>query len=475
MRHVLRLLAVMVLGALIPGQQAPARPNILLVIADDWSYPHAGAYGDRSVATPAFDRVAGEGARFINAFTAAPSCTPSRAAILTGQAVHRLAEGGNLWAFLPARYDVFPDLLERAGYVVGHTGKGWGPGPFEPGGRSRNPAGPRFASFDEFLAKRPAGQPFTFWFGSTNPHRPYDAGSGAKAGVDPARVAVPAFLPDHASVRNDLADYYAEVQKFDAELAALLGSLQRIGELDRTVVVVTSDNGMPFPRAKANLYDAGTRMPLAIRWPARIAPGMTIEALVSLADLAPTFLEIAGITIPSDMTARSLLPLVTKAQSAGPGRDRVFVERERHANVRAGDASYPARAIRTSDYLYIRNYRPDRWPAGDPELHFAVGPFGDIDGGPAKQLLLDRRDDAGIADFFRLATAKRPAEELYDLAKDPQQLVNVAANPAYAQAKARLARDLADWQRATGDPRISTDDDRWDRYPYYGAPVKAVQ
>jgi N-sulfoglucosamine sulfohydrolase len=464
----------MVLGALVAGRQTPSRPNILLVIADDWSYPHAGAYGDRSVVTPVFDRVAREGARFMNAFTAAPSCTPSRAAILTGQAVHRLAEGGNLWGFLPARYGVFPDLLEGAGYFVGHTGKGWGPGQFEPGGRSRNPAGPRFTSFDEFLAKRPAGQPFTFWFGSTNPHRPYDAGAGAKAGIDPARVTVPAFLPDHTSVRGDLADYYAEVQRFDAELATLLESLRRIGELDRTVVVVTSDNGMPFPRAKANLYDAGTRMPLAVRWPARVAPGTNVDALVSLADLAPTFLEIAGVGVPSDMTARSLMPLLTKAPPA-PGWDRVYIERERHANVRAGDASYPARAIRTTDYLYIRNYRPDRWPAGDPELHFAVGPFGDIDGGPAKQLLLDRRDDGAIADFFRLATAKRPPEELYDLAKDPQQLVNVAANPAYAEAKSRLARDLADWQRKTGDPRASADDDRWDRYPYYGAPAKAGQ
>jgi hypothetical protein len=165
---------------------------------------------------------------------------------------------------------------------------------------------------------------------------------------------------------------------------------------------------------------------------------------------------------------------LTKVQT--PNRfDRVYIERERHANVRAGDASYPARAIRTNDYLYIRNYRPDRWPAGDPTLHFAVGPFGDIDGGPAKQLLLDRRDDAAIAGFFRLATAKRPAEELYDLAKDPDQLLNVAANPAYAAAKARLARDLAEWQRTTGDPRASADDDRWDRYPYYGAPAKPGQ
>lgn len=445
-------------------------PNILLVIADDWSYPHAGAYGDRAVATPAFDRVAKEGALFTRAFTAAPSCTPSRAALLTGQPIHRLAEGGNLWGSLPARFEVYPDLLERAGYHVGHTGKGWGPGQFQPGGRSQNPAGPRFASFDEFLGKRTSAQPFAFWFGSNNPHRPYDAGSGVTAGIDPSRITVPPFLPDTAAVRNDLADYYAEVQRFDAELATLLATLDRLGEVDNTLIIVTSDNGMPFPRAKANVYDAGARMPLAMRWPARIKRGTTIDAFVSLTDLAPTILQSARVTIPADVAGRSVWPLLDGKTPSG--WDRAFTERERHANVREGDASYPARAIRTADYLYIRNYRPDRWPAGDPTLYFAVGPFGDIDDGPTKQLLLERRDDVVTANFFRLSMAKRPADELYDLKKDPSQLTNVAADAAYAPVKARLAKELAAWQHATGDPRAVDDDDRWDRYPYYGARAK---
>jgi N-sulfoglucosamine sulfohydrolase len=190
-----------------------------------------------------------------------------------------------------------------------------------------------------------------------------------------------------------------------------------------------------------------------------------------LIDLAPTILDLAGVAIPAGTAGRSLLPLLG-GKTPASGWDRVFTERERHANVRAGDTSYPARAIRTADYLYIRNYRPDRWPAGDPTLHFAVGPFGDIDDGPTKQLLLDRRDEAANADFFRLSTAKRPADELYDLRKDPAQLNNVAAEPSYAQVKSRLAKELAAWQQATGDPRAVKDDDRWDRYPYYGAPAK---
>jgi arylsulfatase A-like enzyme len=452
------------------GPRTPARrPNILFVVADDWSYPHAGAYGERTVRTPAFDRVAREGAVFTNSFTVSPSCTPSRAAILTGQAVHRLAEGGNLHGFLPARFDVYPDLLEKAGYHVGFTGKGWGPGRFEPGGRGRNPAGPRFEDFADFLAKRRDGQPFCFWFGSTNPHRPYDAGSGAQAGLRADTVAVPPFLPDAPEVRGDLLDYYLEVQRFDEQLARLIETLERRGELDDTLVVVTSDNGMPFPRAKANLYDAGTRMPLAIRWPGRVRPGTRIEAFVSHQDLAPTFLEAAGVHLPEAVTGRSLLELLTGGNAAG--RDRAFIERERHANVRRGDLSYPARAVRTAGHLYIRNYRPDRWPAGDPELYFAVGPFGDIDDGPSKQLLLDKRADPAIARFFASATAKRPAEELYDLRKDPGQLVNVAGERTYAETLARLRSELSAWQRATGDPRIERDDDRWDRYPYYGAPA----
>lgn len=453
-----------------PAQVPTPKPNILLVIADDWSYPHAGAYRDATVSTPAFDRVAREGAFFSRAFVASPSCTPSRAALLTGQPIHRLAEGGNLWGSLPARFEVYPDLLERAGYHVGFTGKGWGPGQFASGGRARNPAGPQFPNFDAFLAARPQGRPFCFWFGSTDPHRPYDEGAGVRAGLRPETVAVPAYLPDAREVRGDLLDYYTEVQRFDRQVAGLLETLERRGELDNTLVVVTSDNGLPFPRAKANLYDAGTRVPLAIRWPGHIAPATKLDAFVSLMDLPPTFLEAAGLAIPGVFTGRSLLPLFTA--TPGAVRDRVFLERERHANVRRGDLGYPARALRTADFLYIRNYRPDRWPAGDPELHVAVGPFGDIDGGPTKALLLDHRRDPAIRRFFELATAKRPADELFDLKTDPDQLANVAGQPAYAETLARLKGELQEWQRTTGDPRLTADDDSWDRYPYYGAAAK---
>ena len=451
-------------------QTIPARPNILVIIGDDWAYPHAGAYADKVVRTPHFDRIAREGVLFRNAFAAAPSCTPSRASLLTGRAVHQLAEGGNLWGFLPERFDVYPDLLESAGYVVGHTRKGWGPGTFQAGGRTRNPAGPQFASFDEFYKQAPRDTPFCFWFGSTDPHRPYEKGSGAGSGLRAQDVAVPAFLPDTPEVRHDILDYYYEVERLDREAGAILAALEGAGQLNNTIIVWTADNGLPFPRAKANLYDGGTHVPLAIRFPGKAKGGRTVDDFVVLTDLAPTLLEAAGLTPPAAMTGRSLMPLLAGAQQAG--RDKVFLERERHANVRRGDLSYPARAVRTTDFLYIRNLRPDRWPAGDPEMYFAVGEYGDIDGGPAKDLLLARPANPAIAKYAELAMAKRPAEELYDLRKDPGQIDNVAMRADYAAAKKELRAALDTWMRDTADPRISTDDDRWDKYPYFGNRAK---
>lgn len=447
-------------------QDRVGQPNILVIIADDWSHPHAGAYGDTVVKTPTFDRIAREGVVFTHAFAASPSCTPSRASLLTGRAVHQLEEGGNLWGFLPAKFETYPEMLEAAGYFVGFTRKGWGPGDFQAGGRKRNPAGSQFANFAAFLEKVPRGRPFCFWFGSQDPHRVYDKGAGVASGKSVDQVTVPGFLPDTPEVRSDILDYYYEVERLDREAGDLIKALETSGQLQNTIVVFTSDNGMPFPRAKANLYDGGTRVPLAIRFPARAKAPATVNDLVVLTDLAPTLLEAAGLEPKAEMTGRSLLPLMEGGRQAD--RDRVFLERERHAHVRRGNLSYPSRAVRTDDFLYIRNLRPDRWPAGDPEKVYAVGAFGDIDEGPSKELLLARRSEAAIARFFHLATDKRPAEELYDLRKDPHQLDNVANRPEYARQKRGLRAALDGWMRETADPRLASDDDRWDTYPYFG-------
>jgi len=451
------------------AEKPDTRPSILFCLADDWSWPHAGVYGDQVVQTPTFDRVAREGALFNYAFSAAPSCTPSRAAMLTGQAPHRLEQGGNLWGFLPKKFPVYPGLLEAAGYHVGLTRKGWGPGMFEAGGYSRNPAGPNFKNFAEFLRGVPAGAPFCFWFGSTDPHRPYEPGSGASIGLKTNNVMVPPFWPDNAVSRNDVLDYYWKVQRYDREVGEMLKLLEDAGRLDNTLVVMTGDNGWPFPRGKANLYDAGTRQPLAIRWPARVTAGTVFNDFINLTDLAPTFLEAAGLKPLPEMTAKSFLGLLAGREKPG-ARNRVFVERERHANVRAGDLGYPSRALRTREFLYIRNFHPDRWPAGDPQPYMnPPKPFGDCDDGPTKNFILDHRSEPGIEKFFKLCFDKRPAEELYDLARDPHQLKNVAGQPAYAATQKQLRAQLDQWMKDTADPRATGAGDPWDKYPYFGA------
>lgn len=455
--------------AILPSEAASSddRPNILFAIADDWSYPHAGVYGDNVVKTPNFDRIASEGALFARSYCAAPTCTASRAGALTGQATHRLQEGANLYGTLPSRFKVYPDILEQAGYFVGFTGKGWGPGSPEGSGRTRNPAGPAFKSFDEFLAQVPEDKPFCFWFGSLYPHRAYESGSGAKSGMKPEDVRVPGFLPDTPEVRDDILDYYYEVQLFDQQVGELLRALEASGRAKNTLVVVTSDNGMPFPHSKANLYDIGVHMPLAIRWPGKVKPGRKVDDFVSHTDFAPTFLEAAGLKPPPDMTGKSLVGVLTNGRSLR--REAIFFERERHANVRAGDLSYPMRGVRTKEFHYVWNPLPDRWPAGDPIRPGAAMGFGDIDGGPTKNLVVRHSEDEAVSKYFHLACDKRPEEELFDLKNDPWQLDNVAGKPEYAAAREKMRAMLDKWMKDTADPRaVNPRDDRWDKYPYLG-------
>jgi arylsulfatase A-like enzyme len=460
--------SLMLLAGALAAAAADPRPNILYCLADDWSWPHAGVYGDRVIRTPTFDRVAREGMRFNYCFSAASSCTPSRAAMLTGQYPHRLEQGSCLWGFLPKKFPVYPDLLERAGYAVGSTRKGWGPGDFRAGGFTHNPAGPSFKDLAAFLKTVPDGKPFCFWFGSHDPHRPYEAGSGADSGLKTDHVAVPPFWPDNEVSRNDVLDYYWKVERYDREVGELLDLLDKAGQLTNTLVIMTGDNGWPFPRCKANLYDGGSRQPLAVRWPAKCKAGQVCDDFINLMDLAPTCLEAAGLNPLPEMTGRSFLGLVTGAENPG-SRNTVFLERERHANVRAGDAGYPVRALRTREFLYLRNLRPDRWPAGDPQAYKdPKRAFGDCDDGPTKNYILDHRDEPAMQQFFQLCFGKRPAEELYDLRTDPHQVNNVSGHPDYAAAQKQLRAQLDQWMKDTADPRAVKDDDHWDSYPYFG-------
>jgi N-sulfoglucosamine sulfohydrolase len=451
---------------------AEPRPNILLLIGDNWLYDHAGANGDPVVKTPVFDRIAKEGTRFTNAFCPVPSCSPTRSCIVTGRAAHQLADAASLWSKFDGRFRVFGDALSESGYHVGFTGKGWSPRNFKDFGRTENPAGQQFNGLPGFMAERKTKQPFFFWLGSVHTalHQ-WKLVSAGEHGIDPAKVRVPSYLPDTAVVREEIAAYLAAVEKMDAAFGEAIDLLEEEGQLDNTIVIYTSDNGWQMPHGLANCYDSGSHVPLAIRWLGKIKAGRVIDDFISLTDLAPTFLEIAGLKPWPEMTGRSFVDVLEGKPSATP-RDCVFIERERHANVRRGDLSYPIRGIRTKDFLYLRNLRPDRWPAGDPELYFAVGPYGDVDGTRTKEYILSNSALPEMKRFFDLNFAKRPSEELYDLATDPDQIHNLAADPAHEKTKQQLRTRVDQWMRETGDPRVNPTNDSWDAYPYFGGKAK---
>ena len=471
------VLAAPLLGSALPrGKAHEARPNLLLCIADDWGYPHAGCYGDRVVRTPNIDALAKQGVVFEKAFVSSPSCTPSRGAILAGQWHWRLGPGANLWCELPADFTSYVDRLAEAGYHVGYSGKGWGPGRWKRGG---NPAGPRYRSFQAFLRKHReahAGEPFCFWLGTIDPHRPYRAGSGRASGLDVDAIQVPACYPNVPVIREDIADYYFEVGRFDRVVGDAVKRLKQEGLLENTVIVVTGDHGMPFPRGKSHLYDLGTRVPLIVSWPKQFPGGRRVTDFVSLCDLAPTFLALAHVPLPEEMTGRSLLPQLTSNRSGriDPSRSFVLTGKERHVPAQEAPdrGGYPCRAIRTDAFLYIRNYRPDRWPSGTPHYERAAIPgawLADTDNGPTKSYLVaERNRDARHKEAYELAFGRRPAEELYDLRKDPAQRRNVAGDPAYAADLRRLRARLTRLLKASGDPREMGGGDVFDTYAYLG-------
>tara|TARA_R110002111_G_scaffold117466_4_gene179531 strand:- start:8077 stop:9594 length:1518 start_codon:yes stop_codon:yes gene_type:complete len=472
------LISNLLFAAEMQAAEKQQRPNILFAIADDWGWPHAGAYGDPVVKTPTFDRLAREGVLFQHAYVSSPSCTPSRGAILTGKYHWQLEAGANLHCIFPDKFETYPEVLKEHGYQVGYTGKAWGPGRTET--PARELAGKRYPNFQEFLDHQDKSAPFCFWLGSSDPHRPYAAGSGVKSGMDLSKIKLPACFPDAPEVRSDIADYYWEVQRFDKLVGDALALLEEQGELENTIVFMTGDHGMPFPRGKSCLYDTGTRVPLAARWPAKISAGRSVTDFVSLIDLAPTFYEAAGIAIPADVTGRSLLPVLSDSKSGRvtADRDEIYFGKERHvpSQETPDRGGYPCRAIRTDDFLYIHNYRPDRWPAGTPDYQKAAIPgtwYGDCDNGPTKTYMIENKDkDAHHRRLYELAFGKLPAEELYDLRNDADQLTNVAAEAMYQTIKQQLAEKLHKQLEATHDPRESGQGTELEKHPYLGGGPK---
>jgi arylsulfatase A-like enzyme len=474
---------------------ADERPNILICIADDVSFPHASAYGCSWVKTPAFDRVAREGLLFTRAYTPNAKCSPSRACLLTGRNSWQLEAAANHTCFFPAKFKTYCESLGEHGYFVGFTGKGWSPG--DAGmidGKPRQLTGRSFserradppakgmsnvdyaANFGAFLADRPQGKPFCFWFGGFEPHRAYEAGAGQRLGgkklADIDRV--PGFWPDNETVRGDMLDYAFEIEHFDAHLHRMLAALEAAGELDNTLVVVTSDNGMPFPRCKGQSYEFSNHLPLAVMWKRGITkPGRRIDDFVSFIDFAPTFLEVAGVTsLASGMQpiqGRSLMDIFASSQSGqvDPRRDHVLIGKERHDVGRPHDQGYPIRGIVQGHYFYLRNYEPSRWPGGNPETGYL-----ETDGSPTKTECLQARTKPGLERFWRESFGKKPAEELFDLRTDPDCLVNLAERPEHAKTKQSLAQRMTAELTEQSDPRMAGQGNVFDEYPYAHAAIR---
>lgn len=501
------VIAVLMTAEVIKADEKGAvkRPNILFAISDDQSWRDASAYGSKMVQTPVFDGVAGSGVLLHNTFCGSPGCSPSRASLLTGRHTWMIEEAGTHASYFSNDYVTFPDLLESVGYFIGYTGKGWGPGNWQISGRTRNPAGPYFgpadnskrksgyvASFDSFFKqwnnKKDEGSdsPFFFWFGSHDPHRSFDKESGIKAGKKLSDAEVPGFLPDSEEVRSDLLDYAMEIQRFDSHLGEMIEAIRESGELDNTLIIVTSDNGMAFPRAKANCYEYGIHMPMAISWPDRIPGNRHIKDLIGFVDVTSTILEAASVSVPPEagMSGRSFLNILASDKSGilDPYRTAVYSARERHSSSRYHTLSYPQRCIRTHKFLYIINFKPERWPAGPSRKYSgaqfdaagnmvsrSLGPefggFHDIDACPTLDYLIKARNHPEHGKFLTLATGKRPHEELFHINDDPDCLQNLADDPAHKHIKNRLRAKLWNYLSETGDPRVHGNGDIWESYP----------
>ena len=383
-------------------------PNILFVISDDQSYPHASIYGTRWVKTPAFDRIAEEGLLFNNAFTTNAKCSPSRSSILTGRDSWLLEEATNHVPFFPEKFTTFPEVLKKNGYKTGKTGKGWAPGVALKNGEKRNLIGEDYSTiktdppakfisetdyaenFKLFLDEKEEGQPFFFWVGGLEPHRRYEYQAGIKYGnkkIDQIDT-VPEYWPDSENIRTDMLDYAFEIEYFDSHLALIIKELERRDLFDNTIIIVTSDNGMPFPRVKGQVYPDDNRLPLAIRWGKGIKePGRVVDDYFSFSDFAPTFLDVIGVKSEdhgmedfSGMSWKDVFKNKTHAQK----RSYMILGKERHDVGRENDWGYPVRAIVQGRYFYSINFKPERWPAGNPETGYL-----NTDGSPTKTEILD--------------------------------------------------------------------------------------
>ncbi len=512
---------------------ADKRPNILFFFADDWGR-YAGCYAgldgrptiSEAVKTPNIDRVAKQGVLFRNAFVTAPSCTPCRSSLLSGQYFFRTGRGAILnGAMWDSAIPTYPLLLLDSGYHIGKSYKVWSPGtpadaPYGGQKHAYEKAGRDFCrfseratvlvrdgmkvedakkkilgqvrdNFDAFLADRTGGQPFCYWFGPTLTHRPYEKGSGkALWGIeaDSVKGKLPKFMPDVPEVRADYTDYMGEIQAWDAGIGVLLAELEKTGEASNTLIIISGDHGMPgVPGGKCNLYDHGVAVALIAAGPG-IPGGRTVDDFVNMMDMAPTFLDAGGVKIPDVMTGRSIMNVLHSDKSGLVDSNRTWVVtgRERHvAAARDGNLPYPHRALRTQDFLYIRNFVPDRWPMGNPKFTgkddlptfeqiqkdtFVC--FADMDASPTKAWLVTQFGNTEWQSDYNYAFSKRPAEELYFVSSDPDETKNLADDPAFAEKKKELSGQLMKILIAAKDPRVISNPVPFELPPFIEAGVR---
>lgn len=462
-------------------------PNVLLVIADDASCGSFGIYGSSYINTPNFDNLGEKGVMFTNAYTCNPKCAPSRACLLTGRYSWQLEESCNHNPFMSEKWEFFPYLLEDEGYEIGGTGKGWGPGVWN--GHScyannDNPAGyldnsiklsPPYdgvsnidyaANFERFLAQRDHTKPFCFWLGTHEPHRNYEKDSWKKAHKDLSKISVPSCFPDNETVRGDLADYALEVEWFDIQLGEAVNALKKEGVYDNTIIIVTSDHGMPFPHIKGQIYDDSFHVPLIVFWGEKLTGGRKISDYVNFPDIAPTLMDLLGMKRGAQMTGESFVRQLESHKSGriDAKRNYALVGKERHDIGRTDgenlSVGYPVRAIRTDEFLYIRNFKPNRWPAGDPEYGYL-----NCDNSPTKNFILENVSDSFESKYHDISFGKRSVEELYDIQNDIDCVNNLSDNPDYAKVKQKLWKKLKQKLKAQMDPRIVGKGDIFDFYP----------
>ncbi len=457
-----------------------ARPNVVIFLTDDESWQERSLYGWQKLPTPNLDRVAREGVYFTRGYTSAPSCAPSRASLLTGHNFWELEQGAFIQAWLPAKFPTLPELLDKAGYVTGYSGKGWGPGVMTGSGRTLNPAGQVFnalkrpqqeresgindidypANFAKFLDTRKPGQPFWFWVGSTEPHAPCARDNykklESKYGVGLDAVKVPGFLPDTPGVRRNRANMLYEVCRADEDLGRVLKVLEQRGVLTNTLVIVTGDNGTGILRAKANIYDWGVHEPLAMMWPGVIPSGRRVDDFVNFADIAPTILEAAGAPVPAEMSGRSLLKLLRSPASGRIEPERSFTVCGLEWHGEQEPINLAGRTILDERYQYIVNYGTGPRMVLSPEARQPAEAFETSFQNDSVSTLFSRHaGHPSLQRFLPLLVNPRPREELYDLRDDPWELKNLADSPEHAAIKAKLKAQLEEVQRRTRDPRLT--------------------